>query len=334
MTIPAHSAQLSVYWRLRYRAEAALFFAFMRAFRLLPVDAASALGGFIGRHLLAHTPIDQRARHNLEAAFPDKSPQELAGIRKEMWDNLGRTIAEYPHLDAFRMYGDDPRIIVEGLEHVRFAQQTGKGIIFLSGHFANWEILPITAADYGLEGGSVYRPVNNPYVDAWTVAQRTSNGPKHVISKGPQGTRRIFSLLRQAKAIFMLVDQKTNEGIPAQFFGRMAMTTPAPAVLALKVGAILLPTTNERLKGARFKVTVHPPIVAVASDDHGRDVLNLTQQINDVIEAVIRRRPSQWLWIHRRWPKTGDRPRSRRGKAAQVLGGSGVGVDKDGSSLT
>ena len=334
MTMSAHPAQLSVYWRLRYRAEAIIFFAFMAAFRLLPVDTASALGGFIGRHLLAHTPIDLRARRNLEAVFPEKSSRELGAIRKEMWDNLGRTIAEYPHLYAFRMQGDDPRIIVEGLEHVRFAQQTGKGIIFLSGHFANWEILPITAADCGLEGGSVYRPVNNPYVDAWTVAQRTQNGPKHVISKGAHGTRRIFSLLRQAKAIFMLVDQKTNEGIPAQFFGRMAMTTPAPAVLALKMGAILLPTTNERLKGSRFKVTVHPPIIAVASDDHARDVLNLTQQINDVIEAVIRKRPSQWLWIHRRWPKSGDRPRSRRGKAAQVLGGSGVGVDRDGSSLT
>ena len=334
MTMAANPAHLSLYWRLRYRAEAAIFFAFMTTFKLLPVDMASALGGFIGRRLLAYTPIDQRARHNLEAVFTDRSPAELAAIRREMWDGLGRTLAEYPHLDAFRVRGDHPRISVEGLEHVRLAQQSGKGIIFLSGHFANWEILPITAADCGLEGGSVYRPVNNPYVDAWTVAQRTQNGPKHVISKGPQGTRRIFSLLRQGKAIFMLVDQKTNEGIPAQFFGRMAMTTPAPAVLALKLGAILLPTTNERLAGAHFKVTVHPPIIAVASDDHARDVLNLTQQINDVIEAVIRRRPSQWLWIHRRWPKTGDRPRSRRGKAVQSLGGNGVGVDRDGSSLT
>jgi KDO2-lipid IV(A) lauroyltransferase len=334
MTMPANPTQLSLYWRLRYRAEAAIFFAFMTAFKFLPVDTASALGGFIGRHLLAHTPIDLRAQRNLEAAFADRSAAELATIRSEMWDNLGRTIAEYPHLDAFRMRGEDPRIIVEGLEHVRVAQQTGKGIIFVSGHLANWEILPITAFDYGLDGGSVYRPVNNPFVDAWTVAQRTQNGPKYMISKGPQGTRRIFSLLRQGKAIFMLVDQKTNEGIPAQFFGRMAMTTPAPAVLALKLGAILLPTTNERLSGAHFKVTVHPPILAVASDDHERDVLNLTQQINDVIEAVIRRRPSQWLWIHRRWPKTGDRPRSRRGKRVQTLGGNGVGVDSDGSSLT
>ncbi|MDE2464001.1 MAG: lysophospholipid acyltransferase family protein [Alphaproteobacteria bacterium] len=334
MTIPTRPTGLSLYWRLRYRAEAALFFAFMGIFRLLSVDAASALGGFIGRHLLAHTPIDARAQRNLEAAYPDKSPAELAAIRKEMWDNLGRTIAEYPHLDAFRMRGDQPRILVDGLEHVRWAQQTGKGIIFLSGHFANWEILPITAADYGLDGGMVYRPVNNPYVDAWTVAQRTRNGPKQCISKGVQGTRRIFSLLRQAKAIFILVDQKTNEGIPAQFFGRVAMTTPAPAVLALKVGAVLLPTTNERVDGAHFRVTVHPPIIPVASDDHDRDVLNLTQQINDVIEAVVRKRPSQWLWIHRRWPKAGDQPRSRRGRTAQALGGNGVGVDSDGSSLT
>ena len=79
-----------------------------------------------------------------------------------------------------------------------------------------------------------------------------------------KGTRRIFTLLRGGKSIFILVDQKTNEGIPVPFFGRIAMTTPAPAVLALKLGAVLLPVSNARLGGARFRVTVHPPIVPQA----------------------------------------------------------------------
>ena len=126
--------------------------------------------------------------------------------------------------------------------------------------------MPITAADYGVEGGTVYRPVNNPYVDRWMVQQRTANGPAEVVSKGAQGTRRIFTLLRSNKSIFILVDQKTNEGIPVPFFGRMAMTTPAPAVLALKLGAVLLPVSNERMGGARFRVTVHPPIFAKPSE--------------------------------------------------------------------
>ena len=326
--------RLSAAMTLRYVAEAAVFFAFIGLFRALGVDAGSALGGFIGRHVLAHTHITRRARENLTAAFPEKSTGEIREILTEMWDNLGRTVAEYAHLDKFRISGTDPRIAVAGLERGDEALASGKGIIFLSGHFANWEMMPITAADYGVAGGTVYRPVNNPYIDRWMVRQRTQNGPKEVISKGAHGTRRIFTLLRGGKSIFILVDQKTNEGIPADFFGRMAMTTPAPAVLALKIGAILLPVTNERMGGARFRVTVHPPIDVAASGDHNRDVLSVTQEINNVLEDRIRARPSQWLWIHRRWPKSGDKPRSRRGRDAQYLGGSGVRVDSDGSSLS
>jgi KDO2-lipid IV(A) lauroyltransferase len=319
---------------LRYRVEAALFFAFMAVFRALGVDRASALGGWIGRNILARTGITSRARDNLEAAYPDKGKAEIDAILAEMWDNLGRTVAEYPHLDKFRFKGPDPRIEVVNIGRVKTALDAGKGVIFLSGHFANWEIMPITAADYGVEGGTVYRPVNNPYVDAWMVKQRTTNGPREVVSKGSQGTRRIFTLLRGGKSIFILVDQKTNEGIPVPFFGRMAMTTPAPAVLALKVGAVLLPVSNERMGGARFRVTVHEPIEVRPSDDHDHDVLELTQRINEVVEGCVRARPSQWLWIHRRWPKMGDKPRSRRGREAQDRGGSGVVVESDGSSFS
>lgn len=325
---------LSLPMTLRYSAESALFFPFMALFRALGVDTASALGGFIGRNVLYHTHVTRRARENLAAAFPGMSPAETEAIIKEMWDNLGRTAAEYAHLDKFRMSGAEPRIEVVNIERVDNALKTGKSIIFLSGHFANWEIMPIAAADYGVSGGMVYRPVNNPFVDRWMVRQRTVNGPPEVISKGAQGTRRIFTLLRSGKAIFILADQKTNEGIPANFFGRMAMTTPAPAVLALKLGAILLPVSNERIGGAHFRVTVHEPIAFVPGGDHDRDVVSLTQAINDAMETCIRFRPSQWLWIHRRWPKSGDRPRSRRGRDAQALGGNGAGVESEGSNLS
>ncbi len=326
--------KLSLAWRLRYGAETTLFLAFMGLFRILSVDAASALGGFIGRQILARTPVTRRARDNLNFAYPEMSEVERRAVITQMWDNLGRTAAEYAHLDAFRTRGDVPRIEVVHEERIERARAGGKGVIFLSGHLANWEIMPITAADLGLEGGTVYRPVNNPYVDRWMARRRTENGPREVISKGAHGTRRIFTLLRGGKCIFILVDQKTNEGIPADFFGRTAMTTPAPAVLALKLGAVLLPASNERVNGAHFRVTVHEPIAFEPSGDHDRDVLALTQKINDTIEASVRARPSQWLWIHRRWPKMGDKPRSRRGKEAQALGGSRVGVDSDGSSLT
>jgi len=249
-----------------------------------------------------------------------------------MWDNLGRTIAEYAHLDRVSIRGTHPRVEIAGLEHVDAAKATGKGILFVSGHFANWEVMPFVAAQLGIEGGEVFRPLNNPYVNRWMVNQRMTNGPKEQIAKGPHGTRRIFTLLRAGKAIFLLVDQKTNEGLAVPFLGRDAMTTPVPAAFALKLGAVLLPVWNERVGGAHFRMTVGAPIGFEPTGDHDRDVLLLTTKINETIERFVRARPSQWLWIHRRWPKAGDKPRSRRGIKAQARAGAGVRVESDGSS--
>jgi KDO2-lipid IV(A) lauroyltransferase len=259
---------------------------------------------------------------------------EIESVLREMWDGLGRTIAEYAHLDRLTIKGPDPRIEIEGLEHANAALASGKGILFVSGHFANWEVMPIAAEQCGVEGSAVYRPLNNPFVDRWMVGQRLKNGPKMQIAKGPQGTRRIFTLLRANKAVFLLVDQKTNEGIAVPFFGRDAMTTPLPAALALKLGAVVLPISNERLGGTHFRMAVHPPIEFAPAGDHDRDVYALTLKINEAIERLVRHRPSQWLWIHRRWPKPGDKPRSRRGLEAQVLAGAGVRAESDGSSAT
>ena len=317
---------------LRFMVEAAVFRAVIGFFGSIPLDRSSALGGWLGRTILRRSHLSGRARENLAAAFPEMPASARETIIGEMWDNLGRTVAEYAHLDKLSIHGQPPRIDLAGLEHVERALATGRGIIFISAHFANWEVMPFAAKQYGVEGGTVYRPVNNPFVDRWLVRARQKNGPEEQIAKGALGTRRIFTLLRAGKAIFMLVDQKTNEGVAAPFFGRDAMTTPVPAALALKLGAVILPTSNERLGGARFRMTVHPAIEFPSRSDHGRDVLALTASINKAIEDCVRYRPSQWLWIHRRWPKPGDQPRSRRGKEAQAFSGAAVRVEREGSS--
>ena len=327
--------RLTLAERLRYGAEAAGFFFLIGIFKVLGLDAASALGGFIGREILYRTPISNRARDNLRAAYPEKTSAETEAILREMWDNLGRTVGEYPHLYKISMNGPAPRIEVMHLERSDAAMETGKGVLFVSGHFANWEVMAGAAAQRGYDGGAVYRPVNNPFVDRWIVRQRMKAGTKEMITKGPQGTRRIFTLLRRGKAIFLLVDQKTNEGVAAPFFGQMAMTTPAPAGLALRLGAVLVPVSNERLKGAHFRMHVHSPIRFTPTGNSDEDVVALTTRINEAIEECVRERPSQWLWIHRRWPREKDKPTGRRAVASQAaLDGAASRVDRDGSSWT
>jgi KDO2-lipid IV(A) lauroyltransferase len=301
------------FWKvLRYVAESALFFPFMGFFRLLGIDAASSVGGFIGRHIFYHLPVTDTARANLCAAYPDLSDAEIEKIVREMCDNLGRVVGEYSHLDKFTYDVPGARIVAEGIEHSDAAIANGKGVMFISGHFANWETMPIAASLFGYEGAIVYRPPNNPFVARWISRQRAKLGPKEHISKGAQGTRRIFTLLRRGKSILMLVDQKTGEGVPAPFFGRDAMTTPAPASLALKLGAALLPASATRIGGAHFRMKIYPPIEIEPSGDYDRDVLALTAKINEAIEVMVRARPSQWLWIHRRWPSPRDAAVTRK----------------------
>lgn len=321
--------------KLRYGAEAFAFFSYIAFCRALGLRLASAVGGFVGRQVFYHVRvIMDRARENLRHAFPELSNSEREAIILEMCDNLGRTVAEYAHLGKFSMHGTNPRLEILNAETGRNALATGNGVMFFSGHFANWEMMPFVATQLGFEGGEVYRPQNNPIVDRWLVKQRMKNGPADQIAKGPRGTRRIFTLLRRGKAVFLLADQKTNEGIAAPFFGRDAMTTPAPAMLALKLGATLVPASNERLKGSRFRMTIHPPIEFKPTGDEDRDVYALTCAINDAVEKCVRARPSQWLWIHRRWPTAREQDQVRGKRALQVLGGSGVRVESEGSSLT
>lgn len=300
--------------KIRYMLETAGFLLVMGFFGLFSIDRASAIGGWIGRNLVGRTYLSRRPFRNLQTAYPEKSEIELRAILTAMWDNLGRVMAEYPHLDRLRWSGTNPYITMSGTEHLDAAKASGKGVLLVSGHFANWEIMPSVAHEYGFSGGTIVRPPNNPHVNRWMERLRARNGMEEQIPKGAQGTRRTFSLLRKGGAICLLADQRASEGIQVPFFGRPAFTTPAPAVLALKLGAVILPVSNERIGGAHFHVRVFPPIEPPKTGDAERDMVELTSTITRFIEERVRERPGEWLWIHKRWVKD-NAPLRKRAKA-------------------
>jgi len=291
---------------LRYGAEAALFFFFMALFRPLGLERASALGGWIGRTIGPLLRSDRTARANLAASLPDNTDAERDAIRMTMWDNLGRVVAEYPHLGKFSPHGANPRIAFEYRTDLTPERAKGTPLMFLSGHFANWEMMPILAQQLGYEGATVVRPPNNPLVARYVERQRGLAGPKAQIAKH-SAMRRMVAMLKGGKALYMLVDQKNDEGLAAPFFGRDAMTTPAPAAMALKLGGKIVIAHNRRLPGARFRVTIHPGPDFQPSGDEPRDIQRLTELITARIEEMVREDPGQWLWIHRRWPTEKNR---------------------------
>ncbi len=270
------------------------------AFGLLPLDWASALGGALARRIGPSLGISERARRNLRRAFPGLPEIEIERIVTDMWDNLGRVAAEYPHLRKIRVFEPGGRVETHGLEHIDRAVAAGRRMIIFSGHIANWEICLLAAVQYGISVAQIYRAGNNSLVDRMITRFRGDVG--ELIPKGAVAARRAIAALRRGAHLTMLVDQKMNDGIPVPFFGRPAMTAPALASLALRFDCDVLPARVERLAGAHFRLTVFPPLPLSRSGDHHADVAALMARVNETLEVWIRDRPEQWFWLHRRWP--------------------------------
>jgi Kdo2-lipid IVA lauroyltransferase/acyltransferase len=280
----------------RQATEAAALLLLMMMFACLPIDWASALGAYIGRRLGPRLGASRRALQNLRRAMPENTDCENRRIVLGMWDNLGRSVAEYPHL-ARICSATSGRVEIVNCADIADLLTGGRPAILFGGHFANWEVGPATV--HRLMGASllsVYRAANNPWIDRLL---RHRLRARHAVPKGSEAGRALLRHLRDGGHVAMLVDQKQNDGIAVPFFGIDAMTAPAAARLALRFGCPLVPVVVERCAGARFRVTVMP---AIRVGEEATSILTTMTKVNAVIEAWARARPEQWLWIHRRWP--------------------------------
>ncbi len=273
--------------------------------RLGPV-AASNLMGRLFRWLGPLVPVTRLGDANLRAALPELDASARRRVLRDMWESLGRTAGEFPHLAALRQ--DTPS--GPGWEVVNdhiLRQQAAKGgpAIFMSGHIGNWEMLPPVVAAYGMSFSSVYRPASNAEIDKLILDLRRRSMGKDVpmFPKGAQGARAALAHLREGGYLGMLVDQKMNDGIEVRLFGLPAMTAPALAAMALRFRCPVIPGYVERIGPARLRVVVEEPLPLPDSGDRQADVLSLTQTVNDRLERWIRERPHAWLWLHRRFPK-------------------------------
>ena len=292
-------ADLDAGWR--HRLEAFAVRLVFGLFARLSLERASALGGWLGRTLGPRLPVSRQAENNLRRAFPEHSDREIKGIVCAMWDNLGRTAGEYPHLGEIDCYAADGPVEVIGAEYIDRLRDDGEPGFFFSGHLANWELLPLAAVQRGIELTHVYRRANNPLVEDIIQQARNRARGRH-IGKGPSGAREMMATLHAGGHLAMLVDQKLNDGIAVPFFGREAMTAPALAQLARRFECPVVPARIERLGGVRFRLTVFAPLAVPKTDDAAADAFAAMREINALLEGWIRERPEQWTWVHRRWP--------------------------------
>lgn len=276
---------------LRYIAEAALVFSFLGLFRLLPLDLASNIGGFLARTIGLHTGTQRRADKHLKTAIPALTDQARSQILYKMWDHIGRTFAEYPHLTQIAR----ARTEIVGADILKSV--SGPAVL-ISGHIGNWEVMPVALLEQlGISMHPMYRAPNNPYIDRLLNRIRTQNGKLKSFAKSRMVIRPVMQALAQGEWVGILIDQKFNEGIESNFFGQPAMTSSAFVQLQERFNCPLVALRCERLgTTSRFRIT------ATRLDLQG-DTQSKVQAANNLLESWIQARPEQWLWPHRRWRK-------------------------------
>ncbi len=271
-------------------------------FCLLPRRAALHLGAALG--WIWHTLIPVRravARDNVRRSFPHWSQRQCRRVVRDCYLELGRGAAELLRLPTLARAEIETWIEHCGFEHLEAARRAGRGAIVACAHFGAFDLLACAEALRGLPLAVVTRRLRAAGVERFWCWLRDGCGLERL---PPDAT--ILSLdrrLRRGAVLGLVIDQHMppGRGIPVEFFGRPASTTPLPAALALATGAALLPVRIERLPKGRLRATVDPPLPVDPTADRRAEIARITRALNAWLEERIRERPDHWLWLHRRW---------------------------------
>jgi KDO2-lipid IV(A) lauroyltransferase len=272
--------------------------------KLLGIDKASSFIGSIARFIGPFLKVSLVAKTNLELAFPDWPQSKIQSTIKDAWENLGRTAAELPFIFNLSDVEINKRLKIKNISKIKaiLSQTKDKPIIFVGGHFSNWEMMIKALLLLNISPSVVYRKSNNHLLNNLINKLRHHPNVEH-IHKGQEGVIKMFKSLKQKRSIALLVDQKLNTGIKIKLLNKDAMTTDLPAKLALKFDLPIIYGEIVRHNGAYFTFDLKPIKLPKKNIDPDESIRIMTQTINDHIEKQAKTYPGQWFWLHRRFDK-------------------------------
>ncbi|MDF1587305.1 lysophospholipid acyltransferase family protein [Marinimicrococcus flavescens] len=284
--------------RAIWRSEAGLLDLLWGSARRLSPDRASDLGCRVGRLFGVRSRKNRHVLANLATAFPDWPKARVEQVARSSWGEVGRTVAEFPHLAAIA--GEPERAQIVDLGGIEAVKASGRPAIFVAPHLANWNLLPIAAVRSGVPLSALYSPQSNPFIDERIKESQRALRCRLIAVEDGRG---MLKDLKEGRSIGLLMDQRFDAGEMIPFFGHPAATPVAPARLAVKLGIPFVPCRVERLEGAHFRVSIHPPVQPDSSLEPRMAARSMVEQVNHLFEAWIRAAPEQWLCAKRRWPK-------------------------------
>ena len=281
---------------INYLLQFLFFLPLFIIFKLIGYKNSSNLGAkitsFLGPMFRKKTLILK----NLDRAFPNEEIDNEKKIKK-IWENYGRILSDYIYLKDFRNGTKNNYINVEGREILNSIKKKKSPVVFVSGHFNNFELMAMEIEKNDIKVAAIYRPLNNLFLNPIMENIRKKYVCKRQIKKGIGGTREILKLFKNGVSIALMIDQRVSEGKKIKFFNHEAYTTTIPAQLIKKFGCDVIPVHIERNKRYHFNIKFFEPI----SFDKNKNIMQVTLELNKILEKMILKNPDQWIWTHNRW---------------------------------
>jgi KDO2-lipid IV(A) lauroyltransferase len=266
-------------------------------FKILGLHWASCLSGKIISFIGPFFRSKNLVKSNILKALPNLKHNDIEKIQKKMWNNYGRILSEYIFIKDFRGSKFEKNIEIKGQEILNNIRKSNEPVIFVSGHFNNFELMAMHIEKSRINLAAIYRPLNNYFLNFIMEKIRKKYICKNQIKKGISGTKELLSFFKKKTSIALMIDQRVSQGIKSNFFNKDAFTTTIPAQFVKKYKCRVVPIYIERIKDVNFRLTIHEPLVY--SDNESID--SITLNLNHVLEKLILKNPDQWIWSHNRW---------------------------------
>ena len=279
------------------------FFQFLLAiisfiiFKILGVNNSSNLSGKIFEFIGPYFRSKKLIYSNISKAYPNADEKELKKITKAMWNNYGRVFSEYMFIKDFRSGKLSDKIEIVGKEYLDEIKNLNKQAVFISGHFSNFELMAMYLEKSGIQLSAIYRPLNNIFLNIIMEKIRNKFICRNQIKKGLGGLKKLISFKNKNYSTALMIDQRVSEGILSNLFKVKALTTTIPAQLVKKYNIPIVPVYIERISGINFKLVINKPIMF----SNEETIQSITDQLNQILEKMILKRPEQWIWSHNRW---------------------------------
>ena len=270
---------------------------FFSLFKILGLKFSSALGGKIFEIIGPLFRSKKLIHSNIKKAFPDINLKGLNQMTKLMWNNYGRVFAEYMFIKDFREGKLGSKIEVDGQEILDEIKKLNKQVIFVSGHFSNFELMAMHLEKSGINLTAIYRPLNNIFLNFIMERIRRKYICKNQIKKGIGGIKKLINFKKKNFSTALMIDQRVSEGILSDFYNQKALTTTIPAQLVKKFNIPIVPVYIERKSSLNFKIKIYKAI----KFSEEKSISNITDELNKILEKMIIKNPDQWIWSHNRW---------------------------------